>query len=335
MPLPSTFSNPSRPRSAFLANGGRDLSQWLSDAIYNGLSSLPEQPQSFWDGIANRMVDADAPGVARLLRRLQPLTKSGEGWPDRVLDQLGRLHLLAESLLRYEDLPEALQSDLQAVLGGVPDSTPPILQVLDSWVVLGRYANNGGAFNDVPTVRMWLYGKYSRRFACQSVTGPLPTGRPLSPDEGPDHPFAIRGNFAAAFGLWADAELTFGPSAYPLRAVVRQVCEGPYNMATPSELQIGYVSISAALEGYAEALSANPFLEQFPVALQNVIPTKQGNTYLLCDDFTEALPIWPGFANVWSLFALSGGEPISVFGEWEGQFFLPLSVWHKEAFIAV
>lgn len=332
MTTPPQTSLPSQPRPALLASGGRDLSQWLSDAVYNGLSNLPEQPQLFWEGIANRMTDADAPGVARLLRHLQPLTKSGEGWPDRVLDQFGRLHLLAESLLRYEDLPDALQGDIRAVLGYAPDTGDRVLQVLDSWVILGRYTPNISGSNEAIISRTWLYGLNSRRFAYKSL--PVLNRFP-KPDEGYDHPLSAAYNAGPFFGLKADAEVTFGPSAYPLRSVIRQVYEGPCPMVAPDELQLGQVSIGAALDGYAEGLSANPFLEWFPMALQNVIPAKHGNGYTLCDDFTEALPIAPHFSNVWSLFALSGGEPISIFGEWDGNAFLPLSMWRGETFAAL
>jgi hypothetical protein len=44
------------------------------------------------------------------------------------------------------------------------------------------------------------------------------------------------------------------------------------------------------------------------------------------------LPISPAFDRGWHLLALSGGHPVTLFGEWDGDQFLPMSVWVEDVF---
>jgi len=68
------------------------------------------------------------------------IVRSGDGWPGRLLVQAGRLHLLAQAWLRFDDLPPALQADLRTVAGWswtgeevLAAATP----VRDHWQVVG------------------------------------------------------------------------------------------------------------------------------------------------------------------------------------------------------
>ncbi len=101
-----------------MREGGAELALWLADQVRQGLAAWPQQPAAFFRGIAARMVDAKAPGLAAEIARLETLIRSGDGWPQRVLGQLGRMHLLAEDLRRFETLPTPVQADLRCVLAG-------------------------------------------------------------------------------------------------------------------------------------------------------------------------------------------------------------------------
>ena len=46
-------------------------------------------------------------------------------------------------------------------------------------------------------------------------------------------------------------------------------------------------------------------------------------------DYVDGKPIDKG----WSLLALSGGYPLTVFGEWDGEAFLPLGAWVEGRFV--
>src|SRR5439155_12387236 len=74
-------------------------------------------------------------------------------------------------------------------------------------------------------------------------------------------------------------------------------------------------------------LARNPWIERFPMLLQNVVPQRQNTGWAIRDDAGHVLPIKPEFDKNWGLLALSGGHPVSIFGDWDGQHFMPLSVF--------
>jgi hypothetical protein len=64
-------------REAKVVAGLRELELWLRDITRGGLASVGSQPLQFWERTAARLVDAQAPGVARLVREMAGVTASG------------------------------------------------------------------------------------------------------------------------------------------------------------------------------------------------------------------------------------------------------------------
>ena len=87
--------------------GLEELDRWLSDQVRGGLAGFERTGYSHVDHMAARMVDAQAPGVASLLRSI-PAELTGVGWPERVLIQLASLHLLIQAHRRLDLLPPEL-----------------------------------------------------------------------------------------------------------------------------------------------------------------------------------------------------------------------------------
>ena len=100
-------SRASAAREANVAAGVAELDRWLRDLVRSGLADAPGRPRRFWEAIAARMVDAQAPGLARMLRELPGIAASGAGWQERLLEHLARLFLLLEGYRRLETLSPA------------------------------------------------------------------------------------------------------------------------------------------------------------------------------------------------------------------------------------
>jgi hypothetical protein len=47
------------------------------------------------------------------------------------------------------------------------------------------------------------------------------------------------------------------------------------------------------------------------------------------------LPISTRFEQNWNLLALSGGQPMTVFGEWDGETLLPLGAMAEKKFVGL
>ena len=89
----------------------------------------------------------------------------------------------------------------------------------------------------------------------------------------------------------------------------------------------GHGSLRAALGEYAAALARQPWLERFPLALAAVTPAPRGDGWAVVDAEERWLPVAPRFEGGWQLRALSGGRPLWLFGEWDGEWLRPLSCW--------
>ena len=293
-------------RKAKVDAGLEDLDRWLGDLARRGLAAARGEPYSFWEWPASRMVDAQAPGVARLLRDLAGIPASGEGWQDRLLERLGRLHLLIEGYRRLETLPPGAQADLRSMVGWTVPQEDVLagVGVLDRWAVLGQKVEEE---DRIRTQRRWLRGESTGRFGLvlhfAHATQPLDAG--LVP------------------GSTFEGELAFFPGARPLRALVKER-SGP--ASTLGEMP-GSDSVAEVFEAFAATLARVPWLERFPVTLRAVVPVHRDGSWLVRDSSGELLPLSSKYARTWTLEALAGGRPIGLFGEWDGDALTPLGAW--------
>ena len=295
-----------------MKEGGEELSRWLADQVRNGISSFPQQPPSYWTGVAARMVDAQVPGLSTEMQRLEDFAHSGDGWPKRALTQLGRMHLLCEGLSRFESLPSALQADLRSSLGWALEkdellATQP--KVEDDWLVLGQtFVERERLWER----RTWLLGAQSRRHALVL-----------------DFSHGSR-NFAVSLltGSSSRAPLVFYPSGYPLRALWIEGAGEPRTFVPPA----GYPGFTAAQESIAQGLAANPWLLSFPMVVENVTPRRTETRWTLRDAEGVECPWRQPDLEAWEISALSGGGPLTVFGEWQYGVLHVLSCWKDGAF---
>ncbi|HEY6400980.1 MAG TPA: SWIM zinc finger family protein, partial [Blastocatellia bacterium] len=251
-------------------------------------------------------------GIARLARQLAGVAASGEGWESRLLERLGRLYLLIQSFNRVAELPEASQADIRGAIGWTQNQDELLIQdgMRDRWMVLGQRVEEE---DKLKAQRIWLRGEQSGRDAL--IMNYAARKQPL------DASFIT--------GAVIEAELVFFPGAYPLRAIVKQRDGAP----APPEGISGYAKIIDAHHAFLGAITANQWLEKFPMPLLNVIPLRRGDTWFIRDSEDRVLKLVPGFEFIWTLLAVSGGHPIDVFSEWDGDYLLPLSAFAEGRFV--
>lgn len=296
---PAAAAKRAEKREQRIESGVENLGLWLDDVARQGLAHARAQPQAWWSEQAKRLVDAQAPGLAMLVEKASAACHSGERWQDRLLQRLGRLHLLLQAYRRLPQLPPDLQAEVRAHVGmpDVPGATGRTLR--EHWSVLGRRVEDDGRLQ---VQRTWLRGAGG---GYALVLAFAPMGRPLDLSLPPLRSF--------------DGELEYHPASWPQRAQLKQR-EPLAAFAAP----VGG-SAEQAIEAYAEACAASPWLEQFPLLLRGIPAPGEAGWSL----HTEAgnLPLNPAFNRTWTLAALSGGQPLDLFGEWDGEHLLPLAAW--------
>lgn len=149
-------------RQARVTAGLADLDTWLTDQVRTGLAQADRSLTAF-ETVAARMVDAQAPGVATTLRQL-PRAAARSEWPQLLLREYARLHLLATAHRRLETLSPALQASVRTHIG-YPTPVEAVRAepaVRDYWMVVGqRTTSEDGLY----TRRVWLRGRTSARWA--------------------------------------------------------------------------------------------------------------------------------------------------------------------------
>lgn len=308
---PEAQARRSASRESKVAAGVQELERWLSDAMRTGLAGLQTQPYSFWSGMAARMVDAQAPGIARTIKDMADIVNSGVGWQSRLLRSLSRLHLLLEAYNRLDGLSADLQMDVRAAIGWTQDQEELLSRqgLRDRWAVVAQQVYEEDRLR---VQRTWLWGRSSCRpalilnFSHQS------------------QPMADAG---LAPGSVIDAEIVFFPGAYPLRALVKEK-----SVVQDAPGVSGYACIDDACAAFASALAVNPCMSNFPVLLDAVVPQRLGEHWVVRDSSGDSLALSPRFGRAWEFLSISGGYELAVMGEWDGDYLLPLSAWTADRF---
>ncbi|HEU4565527.1 MAG TPA: SWIM zinc finger family protein [Gemmatimonadaceae bacterium] len=306
-PDPAAQARRAEARAAKIEAGLDELALWLRDLIRAGLAAAPSRPASFWEGMAARLVDAQAPGAARLVRQLGEIATSGDGWAERLLARVGRLHVLVEAHRRFHALPAPMQADVRRLLGWTLSEAELASEpdVTDRWVVIGQALDEDGPLR---VRRTWLAGRATGRTALllHFAHGTAPFAEVVPP-----------------VGGALDAALVFHPGSVPQRAIARAPGGTPETRER-APLPPARQHLRDATAAYAAALAADPWVERVPLVL-DVVPERAGDGWRVRDAAGDALPVSRRFRAGWVLLALSGGHPLWLSAEWDGESLLPLA----------
>jgi hypothetical protein len=322
--------------------GATELEERLADMLRGGLAGAEQGGWTQWEETASRMVDAQAPGLAARIRELGAVPVSGGasppsagatgGWPARLLSECALLHLLNRGVLALDTLPAPLAATVRTRVGLTVESAELLSgsqgKVRDEWLVLAQRDTEEGRLT---ARRIWLRGRQSGRPAL--LLSYAAGGRT------PEHALTV--------GSVIDAELAYYPGARPLRAALGERHGAPSAGPVPEG-----GAVTDALATYGKALCDDPWLDAWPTVLSSVVPTFDGHDETggrgggggssgsiggsgvrqLADAGGEfALPLAPGTSSaaLWRLAAVSGGRPVTVFGECGHKGFTPYTAWSE------
>jgi hypothetical protein len=300
-------------REERVQRGVAECRTWLDDLIRRGLAAAQSDANAECERVAARMVDAQAPGLAGLVRRIPQVMASGasgDGWEVRTLEVLGRLQLLLVAAGRVGALPASLAGDVRVALGynQPKDEVLAGTGTIDRWTVLGQAFEE----EDRLTVRRtWLHGVRSN---CSALVVDFAVGnQPMETSLVP--------------GMAFEGEVVFYPSGSPLRALVKS--RGESVRAESPCASDGRHTIAAGLERFARALNGNPWLMRWPLVLPRARVVRAGAQWLI-QQGEEVLPLSARFQrgiNLWRLLAASGGREVTIAAEWDGESAEPVGVF--------
>ena len=298
-------------REELILRGLDELDLWIGDHLARGLTGFMAQATQTCRTLAQRLVDAKAPGLASLVDNL-PARLLALPEPSRhgaLIENLGDLHLLSAAYRRQQDLPEPLRHDVRRITGWSIERQA-LLDMPDALRISGRWLVTGTIVEIQPDrlrrIETWLV-------ACggdQPVNAVLIDFVPVATGAG-----------GSAFvpGERLEAELVFYPSAVPLRAVIAR-------QGTTEELQketaMARETLPEATRRYSERRAALPWLGPWQMTLSGVSCVDFERHGLWISDGRDGLPLRP--ANRDEALVLSGVQLSTLTGLWDGRYFLPL-----------
>ncbi len=296
-------------REESIISGLDELDLWIGDQLNRGLAGFMATAAQNCRSLAQRMVDAKAPGLAGWIDSLpgRLLVLSEQQRTTALIEALGELHLFAQAYRRQDYLPEALRHDIRRIAGWTTErqvllDMPGARRVSAGWLVTGAHTEIQP--DKLRRVETWLLGKLDGQPVNAVLIDFVPVGT---------------GAAISSFlpGDILEAELVFYPSAVPLRAIIANRLDqfqGRLDGMTGC-------SLGEALKDYTERRAMFPWLAQWPLTLSGARCVEYEGYGLWIIDGADGLPV--SVARQDEVRALTGVDVASITGLWDGSSFAP------------
>ncbi len=297
-----------------MKSGAQELERWLVDLMQQGLVSIEQDQERFWEEIARRMVNTKLDGLAKRIRTLKTPMDNQSEWQERVLREVSRLYLIARGIQQLDQQTAAQQYELLRI-GGARINKEALLQekgVSDTWLII---AQEFGHEEQLNYRRCWLYGEKSRQLAL--VLDFLWNSTNFFPEY--------------EFGALYKGEVIYYPGATPRRAFFKD----PAPFKGTFQGKGGMNTLTGLTRSFSQKLQQNPWLESLPCLLNDINVRYTHGQFLIADIHSNSLPIRNRSKGYWKLIGLSMDHPVSLFGHWTGHDFLPVSALALNRLIAI
>jgi hypothetical protein len=300
-------------REQKVSAGIAELMVWIKDIVRGGILTIPEKIPAYWDNMARRMVDAQAPGLAARVKNLGATNFWNEGWQSSFMDKLLQLYLVVESYQYLPGVNPLLQQDIRSTIGFTVNQEDLKKQngITDTWLVIGKESRDE---QQITVEQNWLYGLKSNQYAL--VLQFIARGQV--------------GQLSLSAGMYLDAELSYFPSVVPYRAVVKN-----YSIAKSAGVLNDIKSFTGweQVAAYETELNSKlPFRNEMPAVVSELKPVQHQKQWWLQDQKGFLCHIAPDFKNIWQLMALSGGKPLTMTVIGKENEYHPLGVWHQNIY---
>jgi SWIM zinc finger len=290
-----------------VADGIEELRLWIKDIVRNGILSMPEKGPAFFENMAKRMVDAQAPGLANMVRNLGDVGFYNEGWQNVFMNQLVSIYLITEGFKNNNTLNENLVQDIRTWIGFTQSQEELKEQtgITDTWLVLSKQTIE---VDNITTERNWLYGTQSNQYALVLQ-------------------FIVRGQggqLSFTPGMFIQAELVFYPGVSPLRAIIKkQIASNAVNNFTAFNNWQQVADMETMLCKQMPVRSERPFI------IQQLTPVQYNNQWWLQDAAQEMMAIKNEHKMIWKLLAISGGDALDMVVIGKEDKYEPVGVWYN------
>lgn len=297
-------------RQSKVTDGIEELTAWLKDIVRNGIISIPEKGSALFENMSRRLIDAQAPGLAGMVRSLSEINFYTERWPTRFMDQLLRIYMVIEGFKNIGSLDESLQQDIRTWIGFTQnqDELKEQTGAMDTWLILGKQSSE---VDNITTEKFWLYGTQTNSYALLLQ-------------------FIVRGQgiqYNLTPGMFVQAELVFFPSVSPQRALMKQ------QIATGTVTHFNkFDNWQKVAETECGLNSVLPFRSERPFIISALKPVYYNHQWWLQDADNKIMQLKNEYKNIWKLLSLGGGQSLDMAVIGKEDQYEPLGVWQNDQY---
>ena len=285
-------------RLATMDAGIEEFSIWLRDLVRGGTAAARSEGVAHFDAAAARLVDAQCPGLANEVREAPAALFSGADWSEAITAVIARWWTIVRAWQHRDRLTDDEVADVRVALGWAWPTADIRTRdpVCDSWLVLAVRRTEQARMAEQ---RTWLRGL---RTGTTALVLDFAVGQPLPVPQ--------------AVGATLDGTVALYPGSEPRRALFLD----PPGPGEPAPYPGDGVGITAARARITAHRAANPLALRTPLLLGDVVI----GTTTVHDGTGDALPLATTAPR--AALAVSGGRPVTCFGEWGASGFAPLTV---------
>ncbi|RYD51160.1 MAG: SWIM zinc finger family protein [Sphingobacteriales bacterium] len=298
-------------RESKAASGLDELLLWMKDSVRSGLVQFPEKGSRFFEDISRRLIDAQLPGLARIVAGIGETNFYAEGWQTQVLDAFARLYLAISGYRNLGDARPQLMQELRGFMG-FPQSADSLNEPLPEtdWLVLSKAQSREGALT---VEKYWLINADGQKGLFLQFLAPgAATSLHLLAGE------CFRG------------EVRYYKAAVPLRVQLTPT----QRQTTPPSVPVlrGWDAV-ADLE--SQVLAAAPLLDGMPYVVAALKPVRTPEaSWRMEDEHGRQMYLDPSVPEMvlWSWLAVSGGQYLQTAVLGAENHYQPLGVWQNTTY---
>lgn len=300
-------------RAKKINNGIEALRIWLKDIIRTGILNVPQQQYTFFENVTARMVDAQAPGLAMLLRKMSNINFYEEGWQYELTKQISKLFVITEAYQNIEHLDPEWKVEIENIIG-LTKSKEDVLKeipIRDQWVVCTKIQEEE---NYLITEKIWFFGIETKKFALHLNFYPK--------NQVPEQVFSA--------GTTVTADVHYYPSAAKLRVLPSNIIQ-----TTPTSLVTGIQTTEELFGIAANNLSINPLQNSIPAILTNFKLIFSASKWYLADEEGYYLTIRNNEMICWNILSITLGNKFTSFVTYEEGKTEIHAIWYEQKYYSL
>ncbi len=283
-------------REKKVEDGLEELSLWMKDIIRTGIQNIPQNHYDVFRNITARMVDAQAGGIAGLLRNMEDLNYYQEGWEQVFMRYFSKIFFLTEAYKNSEKLSPEWQQELRTWIGwSTSKEELEKLPISDGkWKVLHT---ERVPFDKLIQEKTWLLSEAGElNFQLQFFS--------------PQQSF---GSQILLAGSVIESKLVCYPSVGGRRVWIKEYSA----LKTPFSLEGEPTSLETMLNQIGEWKAQNPFQDEFPFVLYQMKLIHSENKWHLIDNQGKSIIVEQAVKPLLKMWALTQSRPMNVFAVYQ------------------